>query len=260
MGWTSCGSTKRRRCRADSDANRGAGHAHIPGQEPWKDGALPAPARLRHAIDRLLHAAKALDAVALRGWNHVHDTVGQRRGVTGGWRAIHDLTGEEIALEIRSDEVPAMHLQAQACADGAEDAEGGGSHSGAECLVVIDAGHLGAPLDAESGFLAAVALDLVRPRQLDDAAAARKSAPVDVRPGPVLLVVQYLRKFGVQPADRVQLHGVAMVGRIVGPALRQGDVPTAASVDGAQTAMKPFLCRDVTAPGPRWRRRWSAVL
>eukprot|EP00966_Prymnesium_polylepis_P211148 4889867-Prymnesium_polylepis.1 len=35
-----------------------------------------------------------------------------------------------------------MHLQAQACADGAKDAEGGGSHRGAERLVVIDAGHL----------------------------------------------------------------------------------------------------------------------
>ena len=88
----------------------GAGHAIVPGEEPWEDGTLPAPSRLRHAIDWLLHTAKALDAVGLGGRNHVDDAVDQSCGVTWGRRAVHNLSVEEVALKVCSDKVPAVHL------------------------------------------------------------------------------------------------------------------------------------------------------
>ena len=91
-----------------------AGGDASPRKNPREDGALPAPAGLRHPIDWLLHATDAVDTISLGGEYHVHLAVDQRRGVAGRWSAIDDLPRLKLTLEVCCDKIPATHLEPKA--------------------------------------------------------------------------------------------------------------------------------------------------
>ena len=153
-----------------SQAWRALAGVGVPGVQPWEEGALPAAAGLRHTVHRLSDHAHALDAVALLGGDEPHAAVYERGSVPGRRRAVGDLTGLQLALEVRGDEVPTPHVQAQAAADSTEQPERTAPHGRAERLVVVHTRTLSAALHAEPGLLPAIALHLVNPRELDKVA------------------------------------------------------------------------------------------
>ena len=73
--------------------------------------------------------------------------------------------------------------------------------SGAEGLVVIDAGCLSATLDAEARFLAAVALDLEDPHELHEVATFRQRVSTLPSPRAVGLMVLDFGVHGLGPTD-----------------------------------------------------------
>eukprot|EP00965_Chrysotila_dentata_P174921 5775066-Pleurochrysis_carterae.AAC.1 len=76
-----------------------------PFRQPGEEGTLPPAAGLRHAIDGLFNAAHARSAIGAKG------------GVTRWCVTVDYFSVFELALQIRSDEIPTTHVQAASCSE-----------------------------------------------------------------------------------------------------------------------------------------------
>ena len=85
----------------DEHARVGLGDDEALTKEVGEDGPLPAPSRLRHAVDGLLDAKDSLGA---GGVGRVEAGL-----VSLGHRAVDHLVVEQLALEVGGDEVPSTH-------------------------------------------------------------------------------------------------------------------------------------------------------
>ena len=116
-----------------------------------------------HAIYRLDHDAHGVRFV----WHVVVSEPSRRR------RTVDYFAGEKVPLQIRGDEVPTAQIVASGGGDRGDGAQRSGAHGSAEGLIVVNALHLGAPLDAQARLFRAVSFDLVHPSELHKVATTR---------------------------------------------------------------------------------------
>ena len=95
---------------------------------------------MRHAIDGLIDPENR------------RATVGARHRVAGRRTAVDDLVLKQRPLEIGSNKIPTVHLEAEASGGGGEHAERGGAHGCAEGLIIVDPRALSTALDAKARF------------------------------------------------------------------------------------------------------------
>eukprot|EP00965_Chrysotila_dentata_P091226 3012436-Pleurochrysis_carterae.AAC.3 len=113
---------------------------------------LPAAPGLRHSVHWFLDATDAGPAIG---------AVGRvaRRSVT-----VYDFPGLELALKVGRHEIPSAHHHVLRRGQSGEDAERGGVHGGAECLVVVNALKLCTALHTEARLEGSVAFALKKPK------------------------------------------------------------------------------------------------
>eukprot|EP00966_Prymnesium_polylepis_P327140 7383010-Prymnesium_polylepis.1 len=137
--------------------------------KPREQSALPTTAGLRHPVDGFLDTENAGTSVSADVRNRF--AVLHAMFVSRGQRTVDHFAFFEFALKVGGYEVPTTHAEAPLGGDGTQDSKGGGTHGGAEGLIIVHAGDLRAALDAQTGLLLPATFGLVGPCHAHEASA-----------------------------------------------------------------------------------------
>ena len=108
--------------------------------EPGKEGALPAPPTLGHAINWLFDAKQFGLAIFAN------------TSIALGHRTVNHFTGEQLTLKISSHKIPPAHAEAEFAGAGGKETKRGDPHGGTKGLIIVHAGPLECILGRTSGL------------------------------------------------------------------------------------------------------------